>query len=124
METKEFNFDNSHRKFVNNTQQYHRRQAIYIDKDDFCNEVENRVAVLGQLSDLLSYISDKSYCLINAFSNSLKNAPRGSLLIDKEVELFTDVISSLLNLMSHREDIRKWCYELLVEQKHLKDLHK
>ena len=119
METKEFDFNNYHRKFVNNTEQYHRRQVIYIDKDDLCNEVENRVAVLGQLGDLLSYISDKSYCLINAFSNSVRNAPRGSLLIDKELELFTDVISSLLNLMSHREDIRKWCYELLVEQKHL-----
>lgn len=33
METKEFDFNEYHRKFVNNTQQYHRRQAIYIDKD-------------------------------------------------------------------------------------------
>ncbi len=122
METKEFNFNDYHRKFVNNTQQYHQRQAVYIDKDDLHNEVENRVAVLGQLGDMLSYISDNPYCLVNAFFKSMKNTPRGSVLIDKELELFADVISSLLNLMSHKEDIRKWCHELLVEQRHLKNL--
>lgn len=126
METTSIDIKKMYQNFIENDKAYYEKRASFNDPQEMVFQYRHRDIIMGGLCDLVNDFVNKSYHVLDAFSEYEENQRKNGINAYK-LGYFNSIICATLKLINEKEEIDKWSDDLgnvmkLLEEKNVPDM--
>lgn len=118
MENQNLKLKEAYNKYVSDLSNYHSRVSKYNGPEEMLFQLENRSNIISNVSDLCGELANNSHYILEAFDKYKDYLHKSGVNID--LGFFTDITKLFMYFLSEREEINRWCYQLLDDVDYLK----